>query len=443
MAFDIFLTLFLVALNGVFVAAEFAIVKVRISQVESKSLGGNKLAKGALIVVNNLDAYLSATQLGITLASLGLGWIGEGVVAKIVVNIMNLVGYQADEKLAHQIAVPVSFLLITVLHIVFGELAPKSIAIRYPERTTMMLAAPLRAFYWLFRPAIWVLNGFASFILKLVGVPVVHEHDTHTEDELRLLLAESKESGTINFSEHELIENVFKFDDRVAEQIMIPRTKVVAINVLANFDEVISKINEEGYSRMPVYENTIDNVVGIVYSKDLLKVVHTKDTFNLKNIIRPAHIISEKKSINTVLKELQHKHIQMAILVDEFGGMSGILTMEDIVEEIVGDIQDEYDNEVPNVQKKNDTEFIVDALSSIEEVNKHLPENLPQSEDYETVSGLLNEVFGRIPDANESVQPEGYNYSFTILKKSNNAVESVLIKYTNPKLEEKPTILYE
>ena len=393
MAFDIFLTLFLVALNGIFVAAEFAIVKVRISQVESKSLGGNKLAKGALIVVNNLDAYLSATQLGITLASLGLGWIGEGVVAKIVIAIMKFVGYEADDKLAHQIAVPVSFLLITVLHIVFGELAPKSIAIRYPERTTMMLAAPLRAFYWLFKPAIWVLNGFAGLILKLVGVPIVHEHDTHTEDELRLLLAESKESGTINFSEHELIENVFKFDDRVAEQIMIPRTKVVAINVLANFDEVISKINEEGYSRMPVYENTIDNVVGIVYSKDLLKVVHTKDTFNLRNIIRPAHIISEKKSINTVLKELQHKHIQMAILVDEFGGMSGILTMEDIVEEIVGDIQDEYDNEVPNVQKKNDTEFIVDALSSIEEVNKHLPENLPESEDYETVSGLLNEVF--------------------------------------------------
>ena len=443
MAFDIFLTLFLVALNGVFVAAEFAIVKVRISQVESKSLGGNKLAKGALIVVNNLDAYLSATQLGITLASLGLGWIGEGVVAKIVVNIMELIGYKADATLAHQIAVPVSFLLITVLHIVFGELAPKSIAIRYPERTTMMLAAPLRAFYWLFKPAIWVLNGFAGFILKLVGVPIVHEHDTHTEDELRLLLAESKESGTINFSEHELIENVFKFDDRVAEQIMIPRTQVVAINVLANFDEVITKINEEGYSRMPVYENTIDNVVGIVYSKDLLKVVHTTETFNLRDICRPAHIISEKKSINTVLKELQHKHIQMAILVDEFGGMSGILTMEDIVEEIVGDIQDEYDNEVPNVQKKNDTEFIVDALSSIEEVNKHLPENLPSSEDYETVSGLLNEVFGRIPNANESVQPEGYNYSFTILKKSNNAVESVLIKYTNPKLEEKPTILYE
>jgi CBS domain containing-hemolysin-like protein len=438
---NVLLTFLLVLLNGFFVAAEFAIVKVRISQVETKSLSGNKLAKGAMKIVSNLDAYLSATQLGITLASLALGWIGEPVVAKIIISSMDAIHYHIDEKLAHQIALPVAFTLITVLHIVFGELAPKSIAIRYPERTTMFLAAPLLGFYWLFRPFIWVLNGFANLILRAIGVPVVHEHDTHTEDEIRLLLKESKKSGNINTTEHELLENVFKFDDRVADQIMTPRTKIVAVEAEASLDDVLDVIAEEDYSRIPVYEETIDNIVGILYAKDVMKMLKAKEKTDIREMMRKPYRVPEKKSINTLLRDMQRERMQMVVVQDEFGGTAGILTMEDILEEIVGEIQDEYDNETPIVQKKNEIEYIVHALSSIEDVNKHLPECLPESEDYETVAGFLNEVFGKIPDEHDQIE-NGF-YSFKVLTKANNTVDTVLLRIISPEREEKPAIELE
>lgn len=440
MGSEILLTIFLVILNGLFVAAEFAIVKVRASQVETKSLSGNRLAKNALHIVNNLDAYLSATQLGITLASLALGWIGEPVVAKIISQILDLFNIQIDEKLLHQIALVTAFTLITFLHIVFGELAPKSLAIRYPERTTLLLAMPLQAFYVLFRPFIWVLNGFANFVLKLFGVPLIHGHDTHTEDEIRLLLAESKKSGTINTTEHELLENVFKFDDRLAEQIMTPRTKIVGIKSDATLQEALEVIMREDYSRLPVYEDSLDNIIGILHAKDVIKNLQNPNV-SVKSLMRKPYQVSERKSINLLLREMQKKRIQMAVVLDDYGGTAGIVTMEDILEEIVGDIQDEYDNEMPVVQQKSENEFIVNALASIDEVNKFLPEPIPTSEDYDTVAGFINEVFGNIPQENEEWQSE--HYIFKILHKENNAIESVLLKLVEPVREEKPAINFE
>jgi CBS domain containing-hemolysin-like protein len=442
MGSDILITLLLVAINGFFVAAEFAIVKVRITQVESKSQSGDKLATGALKVVNNLDAYLSATQLGITLASLGLGWIGEPVVANMIINLFAWLDYPISDAVAHKIALPVAFTLITVLHIVFGELAPKSLAIRYPERTTMWLAYPLRGFYFIFRPFIWILNGFANFVLRSIGVPLAHEQDTHTEDEIRLLLEESKNSGNIKSAEHELLENVFKFDDRIAEQIMVPRRKLVALSVNASPDEVINTVIEEGYSRIPVYEESIDNIIGILHTKDVLKAALTdKSQMDIRAMAREPYFVSEKKLIHLILRELQTEHVQMAVVLDEFGGTSGILTMEDIVEELVGDIQDEYDNEMPVVQPKSESEFVVDALSNVEDVNKFLPEALPESENYETVAGLLNEIFGRIPEEQDYVSND--TYKFTILKKTNNTIESVLLTLLQPARAEKESIQYE
>ncbi|MEM9982827.1 MAG: hemolysin family protein [Bacteroidota bacterium] len=339
--FNILFTIFLVFLNGFFVAAEFAIVKVRASQVETKSLTGNKVAKNALRVINNLDAYLSATQLGITLASLALGWVGEPFVAELVRKAVTAMGFHFPEATIEGIAFGVAFTFITVMHIVFGELAPKSIAIRYPEKTTMVLSAPLRAFYLVFKPFIWVLNGFANFILKVIGIPLVHEQDTHTEEEIRLLLEESKKSGNIKSTEHELLENVFKFDDRTAEQIMIPRTKMITVEINTSVDDVVKSILDEGYSRMPVYKDSVDNIVGILHTKDVLKAI-LKDKANAKieDLMREPYFVLEKKSINLILRELQREHAQMAIVLDEFGGTSGILTMEDIVEELVVYIQD-------------------------------------------------------------------------------------------------------
>jgi CBS domain containing-hemolysin-like protein len=437
---DILLTLFLVALNGLFVAAEFAIVRVRASQVETKYLSGNRFAKNALHIINHLDAYLSATQLGITLASLGLGWVGEPIVAKIISNTFELLNVTISEKVLHQVSLVTAFSLITILHIVFGELAPKSLAIRYPERTTMLLAMPLQGFYLIFRPFIWALNGFANFILKVIGVPMAQGHDTHTEDEIRLLLEESKKSGNINTTEHELLENVFKFDDRLTEQIMTPRTKVVGIRVDATIQQAFELIMNEDYSRLPVYEESLDNIVGILHTKDVLKNLKNPEA-TVASLMRKPYRVSERKSINTLLREMQKERIQMAIVLDDYGGTAGIVTMEDILEEIVGDIQDEYDNETPIVQQKSETEFIVKALANIDEVNKFLPEPLPESEDYDTVAGFVNELFGKIPDVNAEVTHE--IYTFKILQKDNNTIESVLLKLSVPQREEKPAINFE
>src|SRR5690606_21766453 len=224
MAFDIFLTLFLVFLNGFFVAAEFAIVKVRSSQIALQA--GTNSKKAAEIIIENLDGFLAATQLGITLASLGLGWVGEGVVSEIIRELMSSLGIEMTEATAHRIAVPVAFITLTILHIVFGELAPKSLAIRYPTSTTLTVSIPLRVFYFIFKPFITLLNGFANFILKLLGIKPVSEHEFHSEEELRLIIAESEEGGAIESSERELIQNVFDFDDRVVKQVMVPRIKI-------------------------------------------------------------------------------------------------------------------------------------------------------------------------------------------------------------------------
>lgn len=434
MLLDILFTAFLVFLNGFFVAAEFAIVKVRLSQIELKSNQGSSLAKISKHIVEHLDSYLSATQLGITLASLGLGWIGETVVSDIVIKTIHLGGYNMDPDTAHKISFPIAFFLITVLHIVFGELAPKSIAIRHPLSTTIALSMPLQIFYWIFRPIIWLLNGLANFILKIIGITLVHGQDIHSEEELRLILTESEEGGAIKRSEHELIQNVFEFDDRIVKQIYVPRTQISAINIDMSSDEIINKVLEEGYSRLPVYKDNLDNIIGIIYNKDLLKVIKHHDSQGIKDIIRPAYFVPMNKRVNDLLRELQRQHIQMAIVTNEFGATSGIITMEDIIEELVGEIQDEYDEEKPTVEKKSETEYIVLALSSISDVNDLLPLPLPESEQYETVSGLINVIFGRVPAVDEKKIFEGYE--ITIIKRFKHSVEQVKLNVITEESEE-------
>lgn len=426
MLLDIALTVFLVFLNGFFVAAEFAIVKVRISQIELRLLAGSNLAKRAKNIVVHLDAYLSATQLGITLASLGLGWIGESVVASIVISIFHLFGYYPDPELAHQIAFPIAFALITFLHIVFGELAPKSLAIQHPESTTLAVSLPLRFFYILFKPFIWALNNVANFILRAVGITAPHGHELHSAEELRYLLEQGRESGAIKSSEHELIENVFYFSERTARQIMVSRTQIAAVDINSSTEEIVERIIEEGYSRMPVYRDSLDNIVGIIYAKDLLTVVKHEELIIVRDILRPAYFIPETQQINTLLKEFQRQRVQMAIVLDEFGGTAGIVTAEDIMEELVGEIQDEYDEEQPVVEQTDEGEYTVMASASVVDVNEFLPRPLPESEDYSTVGGLLNVIFGKIPDVNERMEFDGYE--FTILKKTKRSIELVRMR---------------
>jgi CBS domain containing-hemolysin-like protein len=423
MLFDIFITLLLVFLNGFFVAAEFAIVKVRASQLEVKAKAGNRFAILSKHIVSHLDGYLAATQLGITLASLGLGWIGEPVVSKMIMGIMHAFGSEMDEVLAHRIALPIAFAIITVLHIVFGELAPKTIAIQRSEKTALVLSYPLQFFYFIFRPFIWVLNGIANFLLKLLGITASHGNEVHSSDELKYLVQLGKESGEIGETNYDIIKNAFEFSDHTAEEIMVPRTKVIAIDLNDYNSDTIDKIIDESFSRIPCYEDSLDNITGIVHLKDILKAMRKGGEVNVKELIAPVLLIPQNKRIGQLLKEFQSKRQQMAVVVDEYGGTIGIITMEDILEELVGEIQDEYDNETPFVEKTGDKTYSVLASATLDDVNDLLPHEIEKDEAFNTLAGYLIHKFGKIPSVNEKISVD--NYEFTILKKTRTTITLV------------------
>ena len=422
----LFLTLFLVLLNGFFVAAEFAMVRVRGSQIELKAKTGSPVAKIARGIMHNLDGYLAATQLGITIASLGLGWVGQDVATKLMLNIFSFFGVAINSHFIINTSHVVAFAFITILHIVFGELAPKSIAIQKSVWTVMTVSVPLRFFFIVFKPIIWMLNGFANLILKLMGIKTVQGETHHSSEELQYLLDQGKETGAIDSNEHELIQNVFDFNERVVKNIMVPRTKISGVDINTEKDELLEILITEGYSRIPVYDDVIDKIVGIVHAKDILPLLARNEHISLKDIIRKPYFVPETKKINDLMAELQQKRIQIAIVLDEFGGTAGMVTLEDIVEELVGEIQDEYDEEKPIVEIVNDREFIVNALAPIYDVNEHLPHDLPEDGDFDTVSGWLGDIFGKIPEVGEQKESNGYN--ITVLKKSEQNIESVKLE---------------
>jgi CBS domain containing-hemolysin-like protein len=424
--FYLFLTAFMVLLNGFFTAAEFALVRVRGSQIELKVKTGSRVAKITRSIMNNLDGYLAATQLGITIASLGLGIIGEGVFTDVMLVMFRSMGVIITSSFIITLSRVLAFLVITILSIVFGELAPKNIAIQRSVRTALAVSTPLRLFFIVFRPIIWMLNEFAGIILKLLGIKAYEGEAHHSSEELQYLLDQGKETGAIDSTEHELIQNVFEFNERVVKNIMVPRTKIYGIDIHAGREELLDMIINEGYSRMPVYDDTIDKIVGIVHAKDVLPLLVRHQDIVLKDITRKPYFIPETKKINDLMAELQQKRIQIAIVLDEFGGTAGMVTLEDIVEELVGEIQDEYDEERPIVEVVNTREFIVNALASIYDVNTHLPHDLPEDGDYDTVSGWLGELFGKIPDVGEQKESNGYN--ITVLRKSDQNIESVKLE---------------
>ncbi len=426
MGLKLFLTLFLVLVNAFFVAAEFSLIRVRVSQLELKGKEGNRLARQALLVLRKLYDYLSATQLGVTLSSLLLGAVGEELFTEFILEALPKLGLSINPLTAHSIAVTLGLILLTVLHVLFGELFPKALAIQRPEAVSLALVLPLRAFYLATLPLTWLLSKASNALLGAVGLSNVHGTEAHTSDELRFLLDQSKESGEIQDSEHELIENVFQFNDRMVKQIMVPRTKLAALDVAATEEEVLETVFSEGFSRLPVYEDNIDNIVGVLYVKDLLPLIRRQEPLDLARIMRPAYFVPETKKINRLLRNFQRKHIVMAIVSDEFGGVSGIVTIEDIMEELVGEIQDEYDNEVPVVEKISEAEYRVNTSTPIPDANEFLPFPLPEGEDYETVGGLLNVIYGSIPEVGDVAVLAPYE--FRVLKRAARVVELVQLR---------------
>ena len=434
----ILLTIFLVFLNGFFVAAEFAIVKIRSSQIDVRTDLSPGIAKTAKTIVNNLDAYLAATQLGITLASLGLGFIGESAISPLIVNLFDAFGLTGEnwESIASGTAIWGAFAVITVLHIVFGELAPKSLAIRYPTNTTFSIAWPLRIFYILFRPIIWVMNGLANFILRLMGIKPIHGSEIHSEEELKMIITESQEGGAIEQTERDLIQNVFEFDDRRVNNIQTLRKNVSAVEIGTTVREAIDYAINEGYSRYPVYEESLDNIKGILYTKDLVKLTLDKpNETSFIEILRKPLFISESSKIKNLLKQFQKKRIQMAVVTNEIGELTGIVSMEDILEELVGEIQDEYDNEDPIVVNVGEGIYSVDAHSNLSDINRYLPYRFEESEHYDTLSGLLAEEFpDRELKAGDVLDLK--DYQVKIIKMYRNSVERTELTLTHLTEEE-------
>lgn len=431
--------LFLVLLNGFFVAAEFSIVKVRYSQIQLKAAEGNAMAKQAEKIIKQLDAYLSATQLGITLASLALGWVGESALSHIIQDVFSSLNIKLAFSTITTISIICSFILITIMHIVFGELVPKSIAIRKSEPTALFISYPLHWFYNIFKPFIWLMNSFSTGFLQLIKINPASEHDIHSTEELQLLVKQSADSGEIEEENYEIIKNAFDFTDHNAKQIMITRQNIAFIDIEDDKEEIISQIVENGYSRIPVYEGSIDNIIGIFYTKEIIReYIKRKGELthdDLRSLMREAFFVVGSKKISDLLKIFQQKKQHMAIVIDEFGGTEGIITLEDILEELVGEIQDEEDEEDKIVDKVGKNTYWVKATQPLDEINEYIPEEIPESEEgeYNTLAGFILNELQDIPEENQEFDYTPYH--FKILKMQNKSVELVELSYNNSQNE--------
>lgn len=389
----------LVVLNGFFVAAEFALVKVRPTQIEAEASAGNGRARITRRMLKHLDAYLSATQLGITLTSLALGWIGEPAFAWVIGPLIRPFTGE-NEALLHSISVTVSFTTITILHIVLGELAPKSIAIRKPEGTSLNVAWPLYIFYKVTYPIIWMLNHTANALLRLVGIqPATEGELAHDEEELRLLLA-SHESNRLPSQKRELLDNVFELSHRVARQIMLPRQDVVYLSTTRPIPENLRLARRTGHTRFPLCDGDLDHVIGLVHIKDLFH--RDRPPASLKEIARDIAFVPETLELDRLLKRMRTERFHLAAVIDEYGGVSGIVTLENVIEEIVGSIQDEFDVEKPELVERGDGVYQVSGGMLVEDLEAELDLELSER-DEDTVGGVVLSELGRNPAVGDKV----------------------------------------
>lgn len=405
--FYIFLVIILVLLNGFFVAAEFAFVAVRKSRIEALANEGSKAAKRLLDLLNNLNAYLSASQLGITLASLGLGWVGEPAVAALL---ERLLGGTIPAAWLHVISFFIAFAVITSLHIVIGEQAPKLFGLQLAERVAMGTALPMKIFYMTFKPFIHALDSASARIVRLFGLKVTSEHaSTYTEEEIRQLVNISEKSGHLNREERRLIHKVFEFSETTVREAMIPRTEIVAISDSCSLEQIAQAFRQNGYSRLPVYHGSLDDMVGFIHSKDLMSYLLRPKSFKLEKVIQKPVYVVDTARLEDVLRRMQKEKFHFGFVVDEHGGVEGIITLEDLLEEIVGDISDEHDEEVNDqIDPQPDGTCILDGGLAVRDLNRRMSLNLPVSEAYTTIAGFLMSEAGRILEVGDTVRFNGH-----------------------------------
>ena len=417
-------------LNAFFVGAEFALVRSRRTRLEAMIRSGDRIARFALRAASNISRILSASQLGVTLASLGLGWVAEETVGGIFVDLFGHVPFALEMSTRLTLGAAVALIVVTYLHVVFGELTPKAAALNHPETLAKWLAPPLLFFAWVTTPFTYFLNRSAQFILRLLGQEKAgSEEAVHSPEEIRLLVEQSQESGQMQARDADLIDAVFEFSQKNAREVMTPRTELVALPVEATLSEVLELVQESGLSRYPVFDESIDNIVGVVLAKDLLKLLAPRanmDAFDLPSIMRPVHVIPGSRAVEEVLADFKRLKEHMAVVLDEYGGTAGVVTMEDLLEEIVGEILDEYDTpedaEAPLHTRAGET--LVPGSTHIGELNEHFGLTVPDV-DYTTIGGYVFGVLGRLPVVGDRVIAGGA--IFTVREMDGRRIESLSV----------------
>lgn len=434
-ALSLVLVLFFLLMNAFFVVAEFSLVRIRKSQVDLLVDEGKTGAKYAGIVAENVNAYLSACQLGITLASLALGWLGEPAVSHLIEPVLSLFGLPPN--VISGIAIAIGFIIITALHIVVGELIPKSLAIFSTEKYALFTAAPLVWFYKITYPIMWLFNTITNAVMRLAGHDVAKEHEAYTEEEIRLLVDESTESGLLDPEQNEFVDNIFDLGDKDAESIMTPRPEMVCVDIERSFEENFNLMQQYKYTRYPVFRNNKDNIVGFIHIKDLYNVPSSANMEDLK--IRTIHAVPESISVAKLIQVLQENKTKIAVVIDEHGGTAGMVTMSDIINQIVGRMDDEYfHDDEDKVVKVAEGHYIVDGSTAVDDFFEMSGFNPDQTMDCETMGGYLFDVFGKIPEEGDEtiVEQDDCTVTLVVEKMDQHRVDTIDIRIKQKEVEE-------
>ena len=414
---NIFVIIFLLFVNGFFVSAEFALVKVRKTRLEQLVNEGSNQAKTALKLVSNMNKMLAAAQLGVTIASIALGWVAEATIVQLIQPIIKIIPLLSSHYTAHAIAVPISFVLVTYFHVLLGEQLPKCLALKHTDSIALAISTPMDMFMAILLPFVWCLQVSGDYLLKVFHADGVDASLVHSTEELDMLVDASYNEGVLNETEAEMLHNMFKFSDLMAKQVMIPRTDMICVPDDIEFDELNKLALENGYTRYPVYEKeNIDKIVGFVHVKDLYSIALKKEEYSIKALIRPLILIPETMTLDNLMKEFKKLHIQMAVVVDEFGGTAGLITLEDVLEEIIGEVQDEFDEEEEvNIQEIDNNTYLANGMMRLDELSEYFglnDEELKDEDDVDTIAGLVVKLLGRIADIGDTVSYK--NLTFTV-----------------------------
>lgn len=411
---NIFVIAFLLFVNGFFVAAEFALVKVRKTRLEQLSNEGNSNAKKALKLVNDTNKMLAAAQLGVTIASIALGWVAEATIVQLIEPVIKLIPVGNSMVTAHAIAVPVSFVVVTYFHVLLGEQLPKCFALRHPDSLALWVARPMDWFITLFKPFVWLLLVSGDRILCAFNASSDDASLVHSTEELDMLVDASYNEGVLNETEAEMLHNMFKFSDLLTKQVMLPRTDMMCIPSDISYEELTKFALENQYTRYPVYEGSIDKILGFIHVKDLYSLAMNKENYSIDKLMRPLMLVPETMTLDNLIMEFKKTHTQMAVVIDEFGGTSGLITLEDVLEEIIGEVQDEFDEEEEvNIKEVAENTYIANAMMRIDELVEYFDLNEAQFEedDVETIAGLVVKLLGRIAVVGDKVSFNGLTFT--------------------------------